>query len=64
MIVNLAIGMVTPPMASTCSSVRVGNAQLEGVIRGATPFLLSMIVVLLVLTYVPQFTLWLPNLMK
>ena len=28
------------------------------------PFLLSMIVVLLMLTYIPQITLWLPNLMK
>jgi len=65
MIVNLAIGMVTPPMGiNLFVGSRVGNAQLEGVIRGATPFLLSMIVVLLVLTYVPQFTLWLPNLMK
>lgn len=65
MIVNLAIGMVTPPMGiNLFVGSRVGNAQLEGVIRGATPFLLSMIVVLLVLTYVPQITLWLPNLMK
>ena len=65
MIVNLAIGMVTPPMGiNLFVGSRVGNAQLEGVIRGAMPFLLSMIVVLLVLTYVPQITLWLPNLMK
>ncbi len=64
MIVNLAI-MVTPPMGiNLFVGSRVGNAQLEGVIRGAMPFLLSMIVVLLVLTYIPQITLWLPNLMK
>jgi C4-dicarboxylate transporter DctM subunit len=63
MIVNLAIGFITPPLGlNLFVSARVSEITLEDVSKGVLPFLLAMIVVLLVLTYVPQITLFLPNL--
>ena len=65
MIVNLAIGMITPPMGiNLFVGSRVGGTKLEGAIRGVMPFMLSMIVVLLLLTYVPALSLWLPGVFR
>jgi C4-dicarboxylate transporter DctM subunit len=64
MITNLAIGMVTPPVGiNLFVGSRIGGTSLEGASRGALPFLAVMIVVLMVVTYVPEVSLWLPNLL-
>ena len=59
---NMEIGLVHPPVGlnlfvlSTISSAPVGE-----VIRGILPFLLLLLGVLMLITYVPFMTLWLPN---
>lgn len=64
MIVNLAIGLVTPPVGvNLFVGARVGGSTLEIVSRGSFPFLIAMFVVLILLTYVPSLSLFLPNLM-
>jgi len=64
MIVNLAIGLVTPPVGvNLFVGARVGGSTLEAVSRGSFPFLIAMFIVLILLTYVPSLTLFLPNLM-
>ncbi len=59
---NMEIGLVHPPVGlnlfvlSTISQAPVGE-----VIRGILPFLILLLVVLGIITYVPELTLWLPN---
>ncbi len=60
-IVNLTLGMVTPPVGgllfvtSVVSGVRMGP-----MVREATPMLVALLVVLGLLTYVPELSTWLP----
>ncbi len=60
---NMEIGLVHPPVGlnlfvlSTISAAPVGE-----VIRGILPFLLLLLIVLGIITYVPVLTLWLPRL--
>jgi len=65
MVFNLAIGFITPPLGM-CMFVaaRISNSKLEVVLKGITPFILLMVAVLMVVTYVPEVSMWLPNLLK
>lgn len=58
MIVNLAIGMITPPVGvNLFVASRVANLSLEKVMRSAIPFLLVMLFALLLITYIPVISL-------
>lgn len=58
MIVNLAIGMVTPPVGvNLFVGSRVGETTLEKAAAGAMPFILSMAAILLLITYLPWLSL-------
>jgi C4-dicarboxylate transporter DctM subunit len=63
MVVNLAIGLLTPPvglaMYVTCT---IGSVRLEDYARAAWPFLLALFSLLLLLILASPITLWLPNL--
>ena len=63
MIMNLCIGLCTPPVGSVlfvgCS---VADLKIQQVIRPLLPLFLVMIGVLLLITYFPDLTLWLPRL--
>jgi tripartite ATP-independent transporter DctM subunit len=62
MIFNLMIGLLTPPMGGVAFVLSsVTGIPVERVFRGAAFFLPAMIVVLLLITYVPALTLWLPE---
>lgn len=64
MILNLCIGTITPPVGTTLFvGVKVGGVQLESVVRWLLPYFAAIIVVLLLVTYIPQLSLWLPGLM-
>lgn len=64
MIFNLCIGTITPPVGTTLFvGVKVGGVRLEDVIKQLLPFFAVIIVVLLLVTYVPTLSLWLPSLM-
>lgn len=60
--VNLAIGLVTPPVginmfvASGISGVSIREISVKVI-----PFIIASIIVLLLLTYIPALSLWLPN---
>ncbi|HSI67665.1 MAG TPA: TRAP transporter large permease [Planococcus sp. (in: firmicutes)] len=63
LIANLAIGFVTPPLGvNLFVASSVGGVRFEKIALAVMPFLLSMIVCLLVITFVPALSLWLPNL--
>jgi tripartite ATP-independent transporter DctM subunit len=64
LITNLCIGLCTPPVG-TCLflAASVGNTTIARVVPRAIPFFIAMTVALLLITYVPQISLWLPRLM-
>jgi C4-dicarboxylate transporter DctM subunit len=65
MVVNLAIGFITPPLGvNLFVAARVGETTLDNVIKGIIPFLILMIVALLLITYIPSISLFLPNLLS
>ena len=62
MLLNLGIGLVTPPVGSVLFvGCAVGGAKPEQVIRTIWPFYLALIAVLLLVTFVPALSLWLPE---
>src|SRR5882762_2330542 len=64
MLLNLGIGLLTPPVGSTLFvGCAVGNVRLEDVMRGIWPFYGVMVAVLMLVTYVPALSLWLPRML-
>ncbi len=65
LILNLGIGLCTPPVGTSllvgCGIARI---NLERATRSLMPFYLAMLVVLLLVTYVPAFSLTLPSLLR
>ena len=63
MVLNLSVGLCTPPVGSVlfigCS---VANIKIEKVIKPLLPLFVAMIVVLILVTYIPGLSLWLPHL--
>jgi TRAP-type C4-dicarboxylate transport system permease large subunit len=59
---NMGIGLVTPPVG-VCLYVACGisGASIESVVRPLLPLLAMMIATLLLITYVPELTLFLPR---
>ena len=65
MLLNLEIGMITPPFsANLFVGCRVGREDIGAVIPKMMPFFGACIIVLLLTTYVPQIAMFLPGLVK
>jgi tripartite ATP-independent transporter DctM subunit len=65
MIVNLGIGLITPPVGPTLFvGCAIGKVTIEEVSKELWPFYGAMCLALLLVTYVPAISLWLPGLMK
>lgn len=63
MIINLMIGLITPPVGLNLFVLaRVANISVGEVTRGSLPFLLALIAALMIITYVPWITMVLPKL--
>ncbi|HSE77489.1 MAG TPA: TRAP transporter large permease [Alphaproteobacteria bacterium] len=63
MLINLGIGLVTPPVGATLFvGCAVGKVTMEQVARTIWPFYIAMIIVLALVTYVPAVSLWFPSL--
>jgi tripartite ATP-independent transporter DctM subunit len=61
MILNLVIGLITPPVGLVLYVLSsVTGARMPVVIRGMVPFLLPLLITLLIVTFVPAISLWLP----
>jgi len=64
MVVNLALGMITPPFGvNLFAACQVANVPLERIIKHLVPFVLVVIACLAVVTYVPGVTLFFRDLM-
>ncbi len=64
MMINLGIGLCTPPVGTSlmvgCS---IGKVSIEKTVKDLIPFYLVMFLVLMLITFVPGLTLFLPNLL-
>ena len=64
MIFNLCIGTITPPVGTTLFvGVKVGKTKIENVIRPLLCYFAAIFFVLLLVTYIPALSMWLPGLM-
>ncbi len=63
MVLNLSVGLCTPPVGSVlfigCS---VAKVKIQDVIKPLLPMFIAMIAVLMLVTYIPDLSLWLPEL--
>ena len=63
-ILNLMIGLLTPPVGMVLFVLsKVSGVSFERCVRATMPFLVPLVVVLLLLTFIPQLTLFLPELL-
>ncbi|EPB4366815.1 TRAP transporter large permease [Enterobacter hormaechei] len=64
MMVNLGIGLITPPVGSVLFvASAVSKQKIELVVRAMLPFYGMLLVVLGMVTYIPAISLWLPGLL-
>jgi tripartite ATP-independent transporter DctM subunit len=62
MLVNLGIGLVTPPVGATLFvGCAIGKVTIEQVTKTIWPFYVAMLIVLVLVTYIPEITMWLPR---
>jgi len=62
MILNLGIGLLTPPVGPTLVvGCAIGRVSMEAVSRAILVFYIPMLIILAVVTYVPAISLWLPS---
>jgi tripartite ATP-independent transporter DctM subunit len=65
MMLNLGIGLVTPPVGSVLFvGAAVGGIRIEQAVASIWPFYLALVAALLAITFVPQLSLWLPGVMR
>jgi tripartite ATP-independent transporter DctM subunit len=63
MVLNLMIGLLTPPVGMVLYVLaRVAKIPFERCVVATAPFLIPLGVVLILITFIPQLTLWLPTL--
>ena len=62
-ILNLMLGLLTPPVGMVLYVLsQVSGVKFERCVTATMPFLVPLVLVLLVVTFVPEFSLWLPTL--
>ncbi|MBN3131458.1 TRAP transporter large permease [Pectobacterium brasiliense] len=63
MMVNLGVGLITPPVGSVLFvASAVSKQKIEQVVKAMLPFYCGLFVVLMLVTYIPAISLWLPKL--
>jgi len=62
MVLNLVIGLITPPLG-VCLFIACSIAKitLEQIVKAILPFLIAAIAILFVVTYIPELCLWIPR---
>jgi tripartite ATP-independent transporter DctM subunit len=63
MVLNLMIGLLTPPVGLNLYIVsNIAEISFWRAVRGAAPFIVPLLIVLIIITYIPETVLWLPRL--
>lgn len=61
-VLNCGIGLLTPPVGAVLFiGSAVGKVPMEKVVKATLPFYLCMLITLLMITFIPEISLWLPN---
>ena len=64
MMVNLGIGLITPPVGTVLFvGAAVSKLKIGVVTKAMAPFFVALFIVLMMVTYIPALSLWLPRLM-
>jgi tripartite ATP-independent transporter DctM subunit len=64
LILNLMIGLLTPPVGMVLYVLsKVAHVPFERCVTATAPFLVPLIVVLMMLTFIPELSMWLPTLL-
>jgi tripartite ATP-independent transporter DctM subunit len=64
MLLNLGIGLITPPVGTVLFvGSAIGRVSIGVLVRAMAPFFVAMFVVLMMVTYIPWLSLWLPRLL-
>jgi len=62
MIVTVVLGQITPPVAlALIVAARIGQEDLLATVKANTPFLISLIALLLIMVLFPSLSTWLPS---
>ena len=62
MLINLGIGLITPPVGSVLFvASAVSKQKIEQVVKAMLPFYGALFFVLMLVTYIPEISLWLPR---
>ncbi len=63
MVVNIILGLSTPPVG-TClfSAVPIAGVSVEKISKAIAPFIAVQLFILLLITYIPALSMWLPEL--
>lgn len=62
MMINLGIGLITPPVGAVLFvGSAVAKLKIEQVVKAMKPFFVILLFVLVLVTYVPQISMWLPR---
>ena len=65
MVTNLAIGFITPPLGiNLFVASRISDSSMEVILKGIVPFIIIMLIDLMLITFIPEIVMFLPNLMK
>lgn len=63
-VVNLAVGLITPPVGvNLFVAAGIARAPLAETVKGIAPFLIAALVVLVLITFIPALSTWLPDLL-
>ena len=64
MMLNLGIGLVTPPVGSVLFvGSAVGKVPVTTLVKTIWPFYLTLLAALMLVSYIPALSLWLPRMM-
>lgn len=64
LVLNISIGMFTPPFGfNLFVSASIFNAPMKEIIIGLVPFIVLSMVALVLVTYIPELSLWLPQML-
>lgn len=65
MVLNLGIGLITPPVGAVLYiGSGISGVRVEKLVKAMIPFYLMMVIALLLITYIPEITLFIPRLMQ
>jgi C4-dicarboxylate transporter, DctM subunit len=63
LVINMEIGLLTPPFGMNLFTIQmISGAPINEVVRGVGPFILVMLVLLMIITFIPDIPLFLPRL--